>query len=213
MSARSKVWGACRTLAVRSRPAAPRTQPVSFPLARSQWYSDDSRSNKTSAPPPEVNAADYLTPEKSDALPSTTGTSTAAAEGLAAENTESPIDKLDEAELERIFYGGRVAPLEGESGLTEAQEETLYNEGSIVPADQAEALVAAAEQRVATADAGEILDSPGHKFPLPTRPYPSDYNHKKRYHPVLDQMIRLMMRDGKLSVAQRVGPRFESGCL
>jgi small subunit ribosomal protein S7 len=211
MSARSKVWGACRTLAVRAGPAAPRTQQISFPLARRQWYSsDESRSNKTPPPPPEVNAADYLKPEKSDALPSTHGTSTAAVEGQGLENSESPIDKLDEAELERIFYGGRVAPQDGEPGLTEAQEEALYSGGSIVPADQAEALVAAAaQQSVATADAGDILDSPGHKYPLPTRPYPADFNHKKRYHPVLDQMIRLMMRDGKLSVAQRVGPRLD----
>ncbi|KAJ4133310.1 hypothetical protein NW754_016119 [Fusarium falciforme] len=38
---------------------------------------------------------------------------------------------------------------------------------------------------------------------MPQRPWPQGFNLKKRYHPVLEQITRLLMRDGKLSVAQR----------
>ncbi|KAG4258382.1 hypothetical protein FPRO06_08412 [Fusarium proliferatum] len=47
------------------------------------------------------------------------------------------------------------------------------------------------------------MQNPGHKFGLPKRPWPQGFNLKKRYHPVLEQITRLLMRDGKLSVAQR----------
>lgn len=216
MSATAKVWGACRALAIRSRPAAPRTPILLSTSARQRWYSNDSNNGNSSRTPPETNAADYLRPEQSDALPSAPAGVKAAQDGGPATDASSSshVDNLNDAELERIFYGGRVAPKEGDSGLTEAQEETLYNEGSIVPAEQAEALVAAAQEQqpAAVVDNGDSLDSLGHKFPLPTRPYPSDMNHKKRYHPVLDQLIRLMMRDGKLSVAQRVRPQTWPTC-
>lgn len=90
--------------------------------------------------------------------------------------------------------------------MTEAQEEHLYREGSIPPADKAEALVAASEK----AELEELDDEttpvrgPGHKFGMPKRPWPEGFNMKKRYHPVLEQLTRLLMWDGKLSVAQRV---------
>lgn len=46
--------------------------------------------------------------------------------------------------------------------------------------------------------------SPGYKFPLPKLPLPPHSHLKARYHPVLDQLTNLMMRDGKKSQAQRV---------
>lgn len=52
---------------------------------------------------------------------------------------------------------------------------------------------------------GEVaIKGPGHKFGLPQWPWPEGFNHKKRYHPVLEQITRLLMKDGKLSAAQRV---------
>lgn len=44
-----------------------------------------------------------------------------------------------------------------------------------------------------------------HKFGLPNLPIPSDYNLKHRYDPVISQVTNLLMKDGKKSVAQRVG--------
>ena len=45
--------------------------------------------------------------------------------------------------------------------------------------------------------------APGHKFPLPTLPLPSNAHKDYRYDPVVRQVTNLMMQDGKLSVAQR----------
>lgn len=44
----------------------------------------------------------------------------------------------------------------------------------------------------------------GHKYGLPELPIPSDMRAKHRYDPVVEQLTRLIMRDGKLSKAQRV---------
>lgn len=47
---------------------------------------------------------------------------------------------------------------------------------------------------------------PGHKFPLPDVSSVSRLDHlKRRYDPVVEQVTKSIMRDGKLSVAQKVG--------
>lgn len=48
--------------------------------------------------------------------------------------------------------------------------------------------------------------SPGHIFDLPALPLPPNSNLKHRYNPMVKQFTSLMMRDGKLSKAQRVCP-------
>ena len=48
------------------------------------------------------------------------------------------------------------------------------------------------------------IETTGHKFGLPELPLPSTSNMKHRYDPVVVQVTNLLMRDGKLSVAQRV---------
>lgn len=45
----------------------------------------------------------------------------------------------------------------------------------------------------------------GHKYGIPELPLPSDANFKYRYDPVVAQVTNLLMKDGKKSVAQRVG--------
>lgn len=44
----------------------------------------------------------------------------------------------------------------------------------------------------------------GHKYGLPDLPIPSKMHMKHRYDPVIVQMTKLLMQDGKLSKAQRV---------
>jgi small subunit ribosomal protein S7 len=44
----------------------------------------------------------------------------------------------------------------------------------------------------------------GHKYGLPDLPIPANMRAKYRYDPVVLQMTKLIMRDGKLSKAQRV---------
>lgn len=113
-------------------------------------------------------------------------------------------DVIDDATLEQIFYGGRTHSSTAEGGLTPAQEDVLYREGTIPSAEKAEALVAQAEQAELDSPDSTEMRNPGHKFGLPRRPWPEGFNMKKRYHPVLEQITRLLMKDGKLSVAQRV---------
>ena len=48
----------------------------------------------------------------------------------------------------------------------------------------------------------------GHKYELPNLPLPSDMRMKHRYNPVVVQITKLLMRDGKLSKAQRVSSAF-----
>lgn len=50
------------------------------------------------------------------------------------------------------------------------------------------------------------LQQAGHIFGLPTLPLPSTSHIKHRYDPIVDQVTKLMMKDGKLSKAQRVRP-------
>ena len=45
----------------------------------------------------------------------------------------------------------------------------------------------------------------GHKFGLPELPIPGNANLKYRYDPIIVQVTNLIMKDGKKSVAQRVG--------
>lgn len=46
---------------------------------------------------------------------------------------------------------------------------------------------------------------PGHKFPLPNVADISRLDHlKRRYDPVVEQVTKSIMRDGKLSIAQKV---------
>src|ERR1700730_1091850 len=50
----------------------------------------------------------------------------------------------------------------------------------------------------------------GHKFGLPSLPLPSNAHLKHRYDPVVEQVTKLLMRHGKLSIAQRVGSSVSS---
>jgi small subunit ribosomal protein S7 len=49
------------------------------------------------------------------------------------------------------------------------------------------------------------VDTMGHRYGLPELPLPPNANFKYRYDPVVAQVTNLLMKDGKLSVAQRVG--------
>jgi small subunit ribosomal protein S7 len=50
------------------------------------------------------------------------------------------------------------------------------------------------------------VDTLGHKYGLPELPLPKNANFKYRYDPIVSQVTNLLMKDGKLGVAQRVGP-------
>ncbi|KAH6894233.1 ribosomal protein S7 domain-containing protein [Thelonectria olida] len=206
MSPRLRIWGACRALAIRSRPAAPRTTPFVNSISHSRWYSNEGDNQPSK---PIANSNDVEKPQ-SEAISKDTD---AVEESPAQEDAEVTSDgrhaeALDDATLEQLFFGGRKSTPQGESALTPAQEETLYREGQIPSPEVAEALNAAAEQAEEELELVEEeeengVQNPGHKFGMLRGPWPEGMNHKKRYHPVLEQITRLLMRDGKLSAAQR----------
>ncbi|KAG6002596.1 hypothetical protein E4U21_002940 [Claviceps maximensis] len=218
MSPAARIWGACRALAVRTRPiAAHRSDSLLAAGAILRTYSADTNrpattkipSNSTTEQTSESTIASSqngLDPENSSGaeLPAEQGSDF-------MESTH--LDFLDDAALEQMLYGGRPTTSTREEGLTTAQEEALYREGTIPPPKEAEALLAS-EPAVRSAQlspsslpsiTAELsgIQNLGHKFGLPKRPYPEGFNLKQRYHPVLEQLTRLLMRDGKLSVAQR----------
>ncbi|KAL7951805.1 ribosomal protein S7 domain-containing protein [Trichoderma barbatum] len=206
MASRLKIWGACRTLAVRPQPARLAAQPFRAQLSATRFYADDA-TNKPSNPPGGArrDAPGSISPEprSAKAIESSSDKSAQKAPEEAASSSQtSSIEALDDAALEQILYGGRPTTSQREvGGLTEAQEEALYREGVIPPPEQAEALVAAGSQSIVPT--GSELQGAGHKFGLPQKPYPDGFHVKKRYHPVLEQITRLLMRHGELSVAQR----------
>lgn len=68
-------------------------------------------------------------------------------------------------------------------------------------------MIPTSEQRSAyAADAApeEIQkNTPGHKFPLPELPLPANLGKDYRYDPIVKQVTNLLMRSGKLALAQR----------
>ncbi|KKP02263.1 hypothetical protein THAR02_05627 [Trichoderma harzianum] len=205
MASRLKIWGACRTLAVRTQPVRLAAQPFRNQVSATRFYADDA-TNKPSNSPSGAKREASRSVSKSEPTSSrvTEGTSGELTQKAAQETSSSQassIEALDDATLEQILYGGRPVTSQREGGLTEAQEEALYREGVIPPPEQAEAIVAAGSQSIVPV--GSEVQNAGHKFGLPQKPYPDGFHVKKRYHPVLEQITRLLMRHGELSVAQR----------
>lgn len=60
------------------------------------------------------------------------------------------------------------------------------------------------EAMVGSEDSGVESSASGHIFDLPALPLPANMHLKYRYAPIVKQVTNLLMRDGKLSVAQTV---------
>ncbi|UNI22619.1 hypothetical protein JDV02_008489 [Purpureocillium takamizusanense] len=215
MPPRLHIWSACRALTVRTRPAAQHRIEALRLSARIQTrlYADNTTPKSTndadSAFKANLSTAEDNS-SKSEAQKTTQNAEQSLDQGAPAEGGEafqdSHISALDDAALEQILYGGRTVMSETQDGLTAAQEDALYREGTIPPPAVAEAMLPQArvsESSHLPENSSNELEKPGHKFGLPVKPYPKGFNLKKRYHPVLEQITRLLMRDGKLSVAQR----------
>ncbi|KAK1970571.1 30S ribosomal protein S7 [Colletotrichum sublineola] len=194
MSLRPSLRTAGRALVLRSRPLATKLEPLAWAATR-RGYADE-RKGERSQPAilrPSENAAfsqNQNAPESAPGQQSTTEEAAAALEELAA------------------AAKNQSAGLEG--GLTEAQEQALYNEGAIPPTPSngdplRDLEILASGGLVAKAETVQVATQEplSHKFPLPKLPLPPHSHLKSRYHPVLDQLTNLMMRDGKKAQAQR----------
>lgn len=104
-------------------------------------------------------------------------------------------------EFEAMFRAANGKGALEAHGLTPGQEEALYQGGVIPPASTGSEAV---DKLAEVASGLEIVGGEGHTFPLPDLPLPWYMQMKNRYHPVLAQISRLLMRDGKLSKSQSV---------
>merc|ERR1712093_283086 len=95
-----------------------------------------------------------------------------------------------------ISYQSRISPAVSRRAFADAADSTSF----------ANLLALGQLQNVATGGHATDPVNLGHKFGLPDLPLPSDGNLKYRYDPVVSQVTTLLMKHGKLSVAQRVGP-------
>lgn len=57
---------------------------------------------------------------------------------------------------------------------------------------------------IAQATVDAVERQPGLKFEMPDSPLPRTENVRRRYEPLVEQFTKLLMRDGKLSMAQKV---------
>ena len=84
------------------------------------------------------------------------------------------------------------------------ENQTFFETPAQAQAEE-EAALEAEQRSLGTLLAEEDLEEEvTHKFGLPTLPLPPGSNLRKRYEPIVDQVTKLLMQDGKLSVAQRV---------
>jgi hypothetical protein len=216
MAATSRAWSVCRTLAVRSRPAASRRSPLFTTTPHTRYYANDTA--KDGKLPRQVEQS--RTENTKEPVPP---------ESAAAGVQDAVGQRMSDEELHQVLYGGRIEPQEGDEGLTKSQEEVLYQMGRIPskseaekqaeefglgdgqsPGQEGQSVPLNPEEAKALEELNYSYPERGtwggkeHKFALPPRPYPVNFNHKKRYHPVVDLLVRMMMRDGKLSPAQKV---------
>ncbi|WYZ43551.1 hypothetical protein EsH8_VI_001250 [Colletotrichum jinshuiense] len=197
MSLRPSFQTACRAVALRSRPLASRQEPLVW-AATKRGYADLSKGERSQIPSLRRSGNDAFSQSQSEVSKS--------APGQQAEQTQ---DEAADALRELAAAAeGQATGIRG--GLTEAQEEALYRDGAIPPTPSngdplRDLEVLASGGLLANAEDLELAtpQSPGYKFPLPKLPLPPHSHLKARYHPVLDQLTNLMMRDGKKSQAQR----------
>lgn len=77
--------------------------------------------------------------------------------------------------------------------------EQEVDEGDIMANEEALRQLERISYGVESFDSAEV----GHKYGVPEVPIPSGMHLKHRYHPVLEQITNLLMKDGKKSKAQR----------
>ncbi|OLN85120.1 37S ribosomal protein S7, mitochondrial [Colletotrichum chlorophyti] len=195
MSLRPSFRAACRALALRSRPLGPRQESLAWAATR-RGYANDSGNV-----PPLRKAAGAVPPE---------GQSTGSQSATPAGQQSLTRDEGTDALVELARAARKDSPGAELGGLTEAQEQALYRDGAIPPTPSngdplRDLEVLASGGLLANPGDVEVAapTNPGHKFPMPTLPLPPHSHLKERYHPVLDQLTNLMMRDGKKAQAQR----------
>ncbi|KAF4595603.1 30S ribosomal protein S7 [Ophiocordyceps camponoti-floridani] len=223
-----RIWHAGRTIALRSssKPAASRLQAFRQARGPLRLYADDSNPRPSKpAHGPDPGTTSDPSPTGDGAKPD--GTDQGSHENSPADKSQdSFLDAIDDsisalygkkpltqAQEHVLYRRGRIpSPKEAEieAQAMDADEDATEQdeEGSEMPHTSSEAsddiYVDVVDQLPDSPRSAEAQpEDPGHKFGLPEKPYPPNFHLKKRYHPVLNQLTKLIMRDGKLSLAQK----------
>lgn len=95
-------------------------------------------------------------------------------------------------------------PKGARSFSTSSQSRKQELQGNQPSPDDVSAAVVANMISKAIEEKAEELQEPGIKFHMPQHPLPKTENFRTRYDSLLEQFTKLLMRDGKLSKAQKV---------
>ncbi len=225
MPPRLNLFGASRSLVIRSRPSIAARPPRILPAASRRYFAD-----KTVPSPPATSPnQDVLgsVSEEAAELGEVTGETKpdldqgtpvqevcSMAQGLVALAWNPSLDQhllttILLQVLERDEEGRENAPQVIKDQFERDQSTSKNAKDSSADTAKFENLIALGQlQNISEGGYGTDPVDPdevGHKFGIPELPLPSDGNLHNRYHPVVDQVTNLIMKDGKLSVAQRVG--------
>ncbi|KAL8358291.1 hypothetical protein RB598_002859 [Gaeumannomyces tritici] len=177
MPPRLNILASCRALALRPRrPAAPPPWQAPRAPALARPYSIDA---PTVPPTPPADGQPPGPPPPS---------ATAPPSGAPAPSEPAPVIPLHDLDV-------ALSSLKAGKAITEEKGD----EGDIVANEEALRQLERISYGVESFDSAQV----GHKYGVPEVPIPSGMHLKHRYHPVLEQITNLLMKDGKKSKAQR----------
>ncbi|KAH6724156.1 30S ribosomal protein-like protein S7 [Leptodontidium sp. 2 PMI_412] len=183
MPPRLNLYGASRSLAFRSRPSITSYRPRISPVVSRRAFADEK------APPgPNEGQLGHVSEEAGEMSKITGETGPDLGQG-------TPVQEIFERDQESREKAPEIIKEEMEKSKSQADAADTTSFANLLALGQL--------QNISTGGHGTDPVNLGHKFGLPTLPLPSDGNLKYRYDPVVAQVTTLLMRHGKLSVAQR----------
>merc|ERR1712093_623317 len=184
MPPRLNLYGASRSLAFRSRPSIISYQSRISPAVSRRAFADE----KTPPTGPNEETLGHVSEEAADMSKIKGETGPDLGQG-------TPVQEIIERDQESKEKAPEIVKEEIEKTKSQADAADTTSFANLLALGQL--------QNVATGGHATDPVNLGHKFGLPDLPLPSDGNLKYRYDPVVSQVTTLLMKHGKLSVAQR----------
>merc|ERR1712093_692439 len=184
MPPRLNLYGASRSLAFRSRPSIISYQSRISPVVSRRAFADE----KTPPTGPNEETLGHVSEEAADMSKIKGETGPDLGQG-------TPVQEIIERDQESKEKAPEIVKEEIEKTKSQADAADTTSFANLLALGQL--------QNVATGGHATDPVNLGHKFGLPDLPLPSDGNLKYRYDPVVSQVTTLLMKHGKLSVAQR----------
>ncbi|KAH7342762.1 30S ribosomal protein-like protein S7 [Rhexocercosporidium sp. MPI-PUGE-AT-0058] len=183
MPPRLNLYGASRSLAIRSRPSIASYRPRISPVVSRRAFADE----KTPRGPNEGQVG-HVSEEAGDMSKVKGETGPDLGQG-------TPVQEILERDEKSREKAPEIVKEEMEKSKSQADAADTTSFANLLALGQL--------QNISTGGHATDPVNIGHKFGLPDLPLPSDGNLKYRYDPVVAQVTTLLMRHGKLSVAQR----------